>query len=113
MLENSNSLIESSYIENKNLNRSLKNFYPDSFDFSHNSIIKSKFAEPFHFLCKRCKNIPILKFNPKNTIKFECDCKDLPKELSFKDIYNYLFYSNNFDIVDKMLKCRDHPNKKL
>ena len=84
MSENSNSLIELPYIENKNLNRSLKDFYQDSFDFSDSSISKSKFAEPFHFLCKRCKNIPILKFNTKNTIKFKCECKDLPKELTIK-----------------------------
>lgn len=36
MSENSNSLIELPYIENKNLNRSLKDFYQDSFDFSDN-----------------------------------------------------------------------------
>ena len=75
-------------------------------------ITKSEFADHFHFLCKGCNGIPIIKFIEKNKIKYICKCKDSPKKLLIKDIFNYLIYSDNIEDDPKELKCNSHPNEK-
>ena len=109
----SNSLIELELFENSDLNEP-QNFYPDPLNLSDISpISKSKLAEPYHFLCKKCYSIPVIKFIKKNKIKFICKCKESPQELSFKDIFDILYYSevNEIEIIEK-LKCHLHPNEK-
>ena len=106
----SNSLIELELFEN--INNSLY-LSQDEINFSNISkISKSKFAEHYHFLCKKCNTIPIIRFNQKNKIKYICECKDSPRELLIKNIYDFLFYSDNIDIENEKLNCYFHPKEK-
>ena len=103
-------LIELESFENQN--NSL-NFYSDEKDFSKISrISKSKFSSHYHFLCKKCNRIPTIEFYKKSKIKYTCKCKESPRELLIKDIYDYLFYSNNIDLENENLKCYLHPDEK-
>ena len=103
-----NSLDESLVIE-------LQNLYPDSnpFDVSSVSkISKSKFAQNYHFLCKECGEVPKIEFFSKKKIKFKCDtCKE-SKELSIKKVYDFLYYSEGIEPINK-LRCSLHPYEKF
>ena len=80
---------------------------------SLSNISKSKFAEHFHFLCRFCNEVPVIKFIKRNIIKYECNCKkESPRILLIKDIFNYLFYSNETDIDLSKLTCIDHKDEK-
>ena len=104
-------LIELESFENQN--NSL-NFYSDEKDFSKISqISKSKFSSHYHFLCKKCNRIPTIEFYKKSKIKYICECKESPRELLIKDIYDYLFYSNNIDLENENLKCYLHPDENI
>ena len=89
-----------------------KNFYQNSLDFSNLSKIeKSDFASKFHCLCKKCGNVPILKIIKKDKIIYICKCKESPRELLFKDIFQYLFNYEDNKTLDN-LECHFHPNEK-
>ena len=111
----SNSLIEMEmFYENDNdINTSSPNLYKDPLDISNiSSISKSKFAEPYHFLCKICNRVPIIIFLPTNKIIYICECKESPRELKVKDIYNYLYYSDKIDLAFEKLNYYLHPDEK-
>ena len=103
-----NSLEESLEIE-------LQNLYPDSNPFDASSISKiskSKFAQNYHFLCKECGEVPKIEFFAKNKIKFKCEtCKE-SKELSIKEVYDFLYYSEGIEPINK-LRCSLHPDEKF
>ena len=89
-----------------------KNIYQNSLDFSNlSNIEKSDFASKFHFLCKKCGNVPILKIIKKDKIKYICKCKESPRELLIKDIFQYLFNYEDNKTLDN-LECHFHPNEK-
>ena len=92
----------------------LQSLYPDSnpFDISSISkISKSNFAKHYHFLCKECDEVPKIEFFSNNKIKYKCDiCKEY-KELSVKEVYDLLYYSEGIEPINK-LRCRLHPYEK-
>ena len=62
----SNSSIYFDLYEDKNIAES-KDFYKNSLDnINISAISKSKFCQHYHFLCKECKCIPVLRFNINN-----------------------------------------------
>ena len=83
-----------------------------SLNLSLSKISKSKFAEPFNFLCNKCNNVSIIRFINKNKIKYICKCEDSPKDIFIKDIYNYLSQEIETEIEYK-LKCTNHPDEKF
>ena len=104
------SLIELANIEN--LDKS--NIFPDysqSLINGISNISKSQFGEHYHYLCKKCNNVPLTRFITKDKILFICKCEESPRELLIKDIYNFLFYSEEKKNVEKILKCIYHPNE--
>ena len=79
-----------------NHNDSLK-FYKDPLDISSISLIsKSKFAEHFYFLCKKCESVPILEFTNNKKLRFLCKCKESPRILSIKNIFHLLYITQNY-----------------
>jgi len=82
----------------------------DSIDFSNISIIsKSKFAQRYHFLCKVCERIPIIKFINDNKIRYICECEKNPiKYLNIKEIFNFLYQFDEIDLGCEKLKCYLH-----
>ena len=82
---------------------------------SISAISKSKFCQHFHFLCKKCKCIPVLRFSINDKIKFICQCKESPRELTIKEIYNFLYFSENIELInfeiEEKLKCFIHPEE--
>ena len=102
------------YDENPKLNHSLNSdiYSQHISDLSFSNISKSKFAEHYHFLCKFCDEVPIIKFVKRNKIKYKCKCKKSPRLLLIKDIFDYLLYSEEIDIELSKLKCADHEDEK-
>ena len=98
------------YEERERLNHSFNSHIYNSLDLS--SIYKSKFSEHYHYICKDCNTIPKIQFIKKNKIKYKCECELSPKEFLIKDIYNYLFYSEEKNLDTPILKCILHPNEK-
>ena len=87
----------------------------DIFALTLSDIKKGEFAQHYHFVCKLCKDIPIIKFIRRNRIQYKCkckECKDSPKELSIKDIYDYIQYTEQIGIEANELKCKEHENEK-
>ena len=64
----------------------------------------------YHFLCKKCNKIPVFNFLINKKIEYICNCKDSPGEIFIKDIFNFLYYSE--DKENKILKCDLHPTEK-
>jgi len=93
----------------------LQNLNPDSNPFDVSSISKiskSKFAQNFHFLCKECGEVPKIEFFSKNRIKFICKiCKE-SKELLIKEVYDFLYYSEGLEPINK-LRCSLHSDEKF
>ena len=109
------SLIElQQYDENPKLNHSLNSdiYSQHISDLSFSNISKSKFAEHYHFLCKFCDEVPIIKFVKKNKIIYKCKCKKSPRLLLIKDIFDYLLYSDEINFDSSKLKCADHEDEK-
>ena len=80
-------------------------------NLSFSKISKSKFAEHYHFLCKKCNKVPVIKFIARNKIKYTCECKESPRILLIKQIFGYLLYSEDEIDVSK-LKCSEHEDEK-
>ena len=80
-------------------------------DYSMSKISKSEFAQHYHLLCKKCNKVPVIKFIKRNKIKYECDCNN-NIELSIKEVYNYLDYSEEIEIEAYKLNCESHPEEK-
>ena len=99
--------------EKNDLNNSFNsNIYSPNFpDFNISKISKTKFAEHYHLFCKKCNNIPEIRFIKTNKIKYICKCNESPRELFIKDIYDYLFYSEEIDVDVLGLKCIFHKEK--
>ena len=98
------SLIELANIEN--LDKS--NIFPDysqSLINGISNISKSQFGEHYHYLCKKCNNVPLTRFITKDKILFICKCEESPRELLIKDIYNFLFYSKEKKMWKKYLNA--------
>ena len=102
------------YDENPKLNHSLNSdiYSQHISNLSFSNISKNKFAEHYHFLCKFCDEVPIIKFVKRNKIKYKCKCKKSPRLLLIKDIFDYLLYSDEIDIDLSKLKCADHEDEK-
>ena len=93
------------------MNHSINLTY-DSLSLSEiKTISKTKFAQHYHLLCKKCGKIPKLRFLNNLEIKYECHCKDLSIDEIHK-IYDYLYYSDIIDLNNIKLKCEDHPEEK-
>jgi len=103
-----------SFDKNPKLTSFNSNIYSEHIlSYSLSNISKSKFAEHYHFLCRFCNEVPVIKFIKRNIIKYECKCeKESPRILLIKDIFNYLFYSNEIDIDLSKLTCIDHKDEK-
>ena len=111
-----------------NLGNSLKDFYKNSKSFSNSSSNsfsknfmktflkkddiyfrpKSKFAESYHFLCKKCKSIPKIKFKTDNKIELECNCKPIIGLIEINNVFNFLDNSNDINIELDQLICKEH-----
>ena len=108
----SNSLIELEIFKNNNSNL-YQSFYQEKSNILNLSkISKSKFAEHYHFLCKICNRVPIIRFYKKDKIIYICECIGSPRELKIKDIFSHLLYSKNIEIEEEKLKCDFHPDEK-
>ena len=106
-------LIELSEINIVNNPINSQDFYQDSPNFSNiSSISQSEFSEKFHFLCNRCKRVPILRFTTKNKIIFICNCKSSYRHLSIIEIYNYLYNIQENCFEEEKLNCYIHPETK-
>ena len=73
--------------------------------FNSPTLSQSEFSKHYHYLCKICKTVPIIKFSSKGKIKFICNCYDSPRELNIKNIYNLLYYSEEIDNENILLQC--------
>ena len=111
----SDSLIEMEILnENNNINNisEIQSIYQDSLDFSNISkISKSTFAKHYHFLCKYCYRVPIIRFIKDNKIRYICECKNSPKDLNINEIYNFLYYFDEIDLGIEQLKCYLHSKE--
>ena len=103
-----------SFDENPKLPSFNSNIYSEHIlSLSLSNISKSKFAEHYHFLCRFCNEVPVIKFVKRNKIKYECKCEiESPRILLIKDIFNYLLYSDKIDIDLSKLKCINHKDEK-
>ena len=103
-----------SFDENPKLPSFNSNIYSEHIlSLSLSNISKSKFAEHYHFLCRFCNEVPVIKFVKRNKIKYEYKCeKESPRILLIKDIFNYLLYSDKIDIDLSKLKCINHKDEK-
>ena len=100
------------YEEEKDHSFNSKKYSKDILDLSNSKISKTKFAEHYHYICKICFSIPIIKFIKRNKIKFTCKCKYSPRELLIKDIFDILSYSDEIEIDTIKLKCSSHLGEK-
>ena len=99
-------------INNINNSEQLYDINQDPLNFSNISVLsKSKFAQHYHFLCKYCERVPTIEFNNNNKIKYICECKDSPRDLDIKDIYNYLYYFDELDLGIENMKCYLHSKE--
>ena len=100
--------------ENTKSNHSFNSdiYFQHMLNLSFSNISKSKFAEHYHFLCKKCNEVPVIKFIKKNKIKYKCKCKESPRVLLIKDIFDYLLYSEEIDTDQIKLKCNEHKEEK-
>ena len=114
MKKMSQSLIELSEINNEGNQINSQDFYQDKLNFSNiSSVSESKFSEKFHFLCNQCqKRVPKLRFTTKNKIIFICKCDSSLKQLSIREIYNYLYTVQENGFENKKLKCIIDPEEK-
>ena len=103
-----------SFDENPKLPSLNSNIYSEHIlSLSLSNISKTKFAEHYHFLCRFCNEVPVIKFVKRNKIKYEYKCeKESPRILLIKDIFNYLLYSDKIDIDLSKLKCINHKDEK-
>ena len=87
-----NSFIEMEFMfENNGINNS-EHFYNNSQDsLNFSEISKSKFAEHYHILCRKCNRVQVIQFISKNRVKLICECKESPMELSIKDCFSHLY----------------------
>ena len=119
-MSNSLTIYENQYNEccnNSNDSKLSSNFYNYSFSCSYRSpiysISKNEFTRFFHFLCKKCNNVPVLKFFiKKNKIQYICNCEESPRELYTEEIFDLLSKSEDNEIEEiKKLKCPDHEEE--
>ena len=93
------------------------NFYPLSIDGLDECNISSiKINSPYanyHFICKRCKEIPTIVCFKKNNIKLMCSCSDSPKEILMKNIFDYLKESKDENKIPKKFRCSKHNEKNI
>ena len=99
--------------EDQRLNHSfnLDIYSYNNINFSVSNISKNNFVKNYHFLCKKCNEVPVLKFIQRNIINYICNCKESPKELLIKDIYDHLFYSEKPNIDEPKFECKLHNIK--
>ena len=96
--------------ENMNICNNLIDISQDSLGLSE--ISKSKFSEPYHIYCTKCKRVQVVNFISKNEVKLICECKGPSKVFQIKDCFKYLYKSNKIDTEDENLKCFFHPDEK-
>ena len=89
------------------------NLFPNDTNLSYIDESKSKFFELYHFLCKYCKDIPVIKFIKKNKIKYSCKCKESSREFLIKDVYDYLYFKEKIEIEIRELNCEIHEEKNI
>ena len=104
--------------EISNLNKT-----PFSYNKSNDSVTSSKELENqfylnYHFLCNKCKHVPIMDFSKKGKISYSsCWCKNSYNNLSIEKIFDYLYNikkdeeSKEEESGAKFLKCLFHNEK--
>ena len=113
-MSKSNSFLELGLFDNSFENRK-PNLSFNSKNFSDISELnKTNFAAHYHYLCKGCKEVPIIESIKKNKIKFICNCPNSPIELPINQIYDdYLYYSEYSDETNIIsLKCKNNSEEK-
>ena len=86
-------------------------YSPDNSNFIKEEILPFSDSD-FHFICKKCLKIPIIKFNDSLT-KFNCSCScSISREISLNNIINeYIVRENDQnanDNIERYLKCQIH-----
>ena len=83
-------------------------------DLSFSNISSNDELKSYHFLCKSCKKVPLIKFIKKNIIRFTCKCKNSPQKIKLTEIFNHLvnFEETGIDISDLTCKKEEHEGEK-
>ena len=69
------------------------------------TLSQNEFSNHYHYLCKNCITVPIIDFSSKGKIKFSCKCNESPRELNIKNVYDFLYYSEETGNKNELLKC--------
>ena len=97
--------------------KNLSNFYPSSMDSLESCNISSIHINPlksgYHFICKKCDEIPKIVSFKKDKIKLICSCQESPKEILIKNIFNHLIVSDDEISIPKKFRCSEHKNEKI
>ena len=75
---------------------------------SSTSAESDEFFKHYHYLCKICRTVPIINFSSIGKIEFFCKCNKYPRRLNIRNIYDLLYYSEEIDYDNKLLKCQQH-----
>ena len=96
--------------------KNLSNFYPLSMESPETCNISSININPlyscYHFICKECKEIPKIECFKQDKIKIICSCQNFPKEISIKNIFDYLVKSRDETEIPTKFQCIEHKNEK-
>ena len=96
---------------------------PISYNYSNVSVTSSKEIENqfylnYHFLCNKCKHVPIMDFSKKGKISYSsCLCQNSYYNLSIEQIFDYLYKikkdeeSEEEESGTESLKCEIHNEK--
>ena len=100
-----------------------QNKTPISYNYSKVSVTSSKEVENqfylnYHFLCNKCKHVPIMDFSKKGKISYSsCLCQNSYYNLSIEQIFDYLYKikkdeeSEEEESGTESLKCLVHNEK--
>ena len=96
--------------------KNFSNFYPLSMGSLEACNISSININPlyssYNFICKECKEIPKIICFKKDKIRVVCSCQNFPKEISIKNIFDYLIDSVDEYKIPEKYQCRMHKNEK-
>ena len=96
--------------------KNLSNFYPLSMESPEicniSSIIINPLYSCYHFICTKCKEIPKIVCFKQDKIKIICSCQNFPKEISIKNIFEYLVKSEGENDIPTKFQCSRHKNEK-
>ena len=92
------------------LNIELQELNPETeIPWSQSKIITNPLLDGYHFLCKKCNQIPLIIYVKKDKIKFLCKCPDSPKDILIIKIKEHLV--NLESQIFGILKCPLHSNE--